>query len=199
MADDQSWRLRAEPGESEARRSLEHVLASVRGQGGGRSDPELPRDVVVTHDGKTLFAYAASEASLKAARSAIQLHAPQSSIVTSHWDEQLDQWLQVDPALTGPARQREEAVEQDAERVETRTLVTSAGKLIRAEVEASMQQWAQKLRLRVSIQEHRHLLTYQVLFEVTGPKRKIDEFAAGLNAEEHATMRAERMLMMSPL
>lgn len=62
-----------------------------------------------------------------------------------------------------------------------------------------MQRWAQELGLRLSIHEHRHLLTYQVLFEVTGPRCKIDEFAAGLNAEEHATMRTERMVMLSPL
>ncbi len=39
----------------------------------------------------------------------------------------------------------------------------------------------------------------EVAFTVTGPKRKIDEFAAGLKAEEAATMRAERAVMLSPL
>jgi hypothetical protein len=47
--------------------------------------------------------------------------------------------------------------------------------------------------------EHPHLLTIQVAFTVTGSKRKIDEFADGLRAEELATMRAERAVMMSPL
>ncbi len=199
MEDDQNWRLRAAPGETEAGRSLEHVLESVRGQEGGRSEAELPRDVVVTHDGKTLFAYAASEDSIRAALNALRLHAPQSSIVVSHWDERLDEWLQIDPPLSGEARQREEALERDAGKVESRTLITSAGKLVRGEVEASMQRSAQELGLRLSIHEHRHLLTYQVLFEVTGTRREIDEFAAGLNAEEHATMRTERMVMLSPL
>ena len=43
------------------------------------------------------------------------------------------------------------------------------------------------------------LLTTQVAFTVTGPKRKIDEFAQGLNADELATIRAERAVMLSPL
>jgi len=43
------------------------------------------------------------------------------------------------------------------------------------------------------------LLTTQVAFTVTGPKRKIDEFAQGLKAEEVATMRTERAVMLSPL
>jgi hypothetical protein len=36
-------------------------------------------------------------------------------------------------------------------------------------------------------------------FEVTGQRHKIDELAADLNAEEMATMRAERAVMLSPL
>jgi hypothetical protein len=38
-----------------------------------------------------------------------------------------------------------------------------------------------------------------VAFSVTGPRRKIDEFAEGLRAEELATMRTERGVMLSPL
>jgi hypothetical protein len=38
-----------------------------------------------------------------------------------------------------------------------------------------------------------------VAFTVTGPRRKLDEFAEGLRAEELATMRAERTVMLSPL
>jgi hypothetical protein len=36
-------------------------------------------------------------------------------------------------------------------------------------------------------------------FEVTGQRHKIDELAADLNAEEMATIRAERAVMLSPL
>ena len=47
--------------------------------------------------------------------------------------------------------------------------------------------------------EHPHLLTRQVAFTVTGSRRKLDEFAEGLRAEELATMRTEREVMLSPL
>ena len=78
-------------------------------------------------------------------------------------------------------------------------MVASTGKLIRAEVEQTMRDWADKLRLRCEVIEHPHLLTTQVAFTMTGPKRKIDEFSQGLRAEEVATMRTERVVMLSPL
>jgi hypothetical protein len=53
--------------------------------------------------------------------------------------------------------------------------------------------------LECAIIEHPHLLTTQVAFTVTGPKRKIDEFSRGLTAEEWATIRTERTVMLSPL
>ena len=62
-----------------------------------------------------------------------------------------------------------------------------------------MLDWASTLGLQCEIIEHPHLLTTQVAFSVTGPRRKIDEFAEGLRAEEVATMRAEREVMLSPL
>jgi hypothetical protein len=70
---------------------------------------------------------------------------------------------------------------------------------VRAEVEQTMREWAAKLDLRCELIEHPHLLTTQVAFTVTGPKRKIDEFAQSLRAEELATMRTERAVMLSPL
>ena len=163
----------------------------------------LPHDVVITHDGEVVFAYAASEAALSLARRAIepelQRDGLRARVIVSHWDDKLDDWLQVDPPLTGVAKQREQAAERDADAIETRTLTASAGKMIRAEIEQSMKEWAEQLDLTLSITEHRHLLTCQVLFEVTGAKRKIEEFAQGLNAEEIATLRNERMVIMSPL
>ncbi len=56
-----------------------------------------------------------------------------------------------------------------------------------------------KLGLECNIIEHPHLLTTQVGFTVTGPKRRIDEFVQGLNAEGRATVRAETGVMLSPL
>jgi hypothetical protein len=204
MSEDQDWRLKAELDVADQRSVLDHLLGRVRGpdvvhEVGGA----VPHDVAITHDGKLLFAYASTQAGITIARSAIeavlQRDSVQADISVSHWDDRLDEWHQTDPPLTGEAAQVEKAAERDAEKVETRTMVASAGKAIRAEVEQTMLDWAGKLGLECNIIEHPHLLTTQVGFTVTGPKRKIDEFAQGLKAEEVATMRTERSVMMSPL
>jgi hypothetical protein len=202
--DDQNWRLKATLDAEDRHSKLDRVLGRVRGPDIAKEVGEaVPHDAAVTHDGNLLFAYAASEASLSTARRAIEAalrrDGIKSDIVISRWDERYDEWLQVDPPLTGEAKSKREATERDNERVESRTMVASTGKEIRGEVEQTMRDWADKLGLRCEVIEHPHLLTTQIAFTVTGPKRRIDEFAEGLRAEELATMRAERGVMLSPL
>jgi hypothetical protein len=204
VSEDQDWRLKVELDAEERGGTLDRLLGRVR-------SPEVvdevgravPHDVAITHDGNRLFAYAATKAASATARSAIEAvlrrEGIAGTIFVSHWDANLDEWLQVDPPLSGEAKRTEEAVERDAEKVESRTMVASTGKAIRAEVERTMRDWADKLGLECELMEHPHLLTTQVAFTVTGPKRKIDEFAEGLRAEELATMRTERAVMLSPL
>lgn len=229
MAGEQDWRLKAEldatvgtgdagglglEGAGGMSGALDHLLGRLRGglrggSGGGDSEvvrevqAAIPHDVVLTHDGKLLFAYAVDQDAITATRRALEsvLNRDQikASIYVSHWDEDLDAWRQIDPPSTGSERVQEEAAVRDAETVETRTLVASSGKMIRAEFEQSMLAWAGKLGVQCTILEHPHLLTTQVGFTVTGPKRKLDEFATGLQAEEAATIRTERAVMMSPL
>jgi hypothetical protein len=204
MSDDQDWRLKAEVNTVDTRGALDRLLGRLRGPDlVGDVEATVSHDVVITHDGELLFAYGASEAALRSARAAIEgvLRRDElsASISISHWDREFDEWLQVEPPLTGAAKRAEEAAEHDAEKVETRTMVASTGKLIRAEVEQTMRTWADKLNLQCEVFEHPHLLTTQVAFTVTGAKRKIDEFAQGLRAEELATMRTERAVMLSPL
>jgi hypothetical protein len=195
--------------------ALEYLLGRLRGGLRGGADAAggsevvhevqaaIPHDVVLTHDGSLLFAYAADETVLTATRRAIEGVLAQEnikvSIYISHWDDALDAWRQIDPPSTGSERVREEATVRDAEAVETRTLVASSGKMIRAEFEQSMLAWAQQLGVQCETLEHPHLLTTQIGFTVTGPRRKLDEFASGLKAEEAATIRAERAVMLSPL
>ena len=184
--------------------ALDHLIGRVRGadvlQEVGTA---VPHDVVVTHDGELLFAYAATETTLATARAAIEgvlrRDGVKASIRVSHFDDRLDEWRQTDPPLSGEEKRIDEATERDAESLETRTMVASAGKLIRASFDQTMLEWAEKLGLDCKIIEHPHLLTSQVAFTLSGPKRKIDEFAEGLKAEEVATMRAERAVMLSPL
>ncbi len=203
---EQDWRLKAEldVDVADKRSALDHVLGRVHGPDVVKEvGAAVGHDVVITHDGKLLFAYAASEATLRAARSAIENVLARdnikASILVSHWDDDLDEWRQTDPPLSGEAKRIDDDARRDGSIVESRTLVASSGKEIRAEFERSMVAWAQQLGLEYEVIEHPHTLTSQVAFTVTGPKRKIDEFAQGLGAEEIATMRTERSVMLSPL
>jgi hypothetical protein len=201
---EKDWRLEAELDVADARRTLHGLIAHLRGPDIAKEVGEaVPHDVVITHDGKLLFAYAADEATLKAARAAIedvlQREGIKASLRVSHWDQELDRWHQTDPPAGAQEKRTDQAAERDADTIETRTMVASSGKLIRAEFEQTMLDWADKLGLECKIIEHPHLLTTQVAFTVTGPKRKIDEFSHGLNAEGWAAVRAETGVMLSPL
>jgi hypothetical protein len=201
-ADEQDWRLQAELEVADAGGALRQLLGRLRGPDlVSEIEATVPHDVVITHDGKLLFAYAADEATLAAARSAIEgvLAHDQigASVRVSYWDDEPGKWRQTDPPITEAERQLEVAAQRDADAIETRTLVVSSGKMIRAEFEQSTSELADKLGLEHAIVEHPHLLTTQLAFTVTGPKGKIDEFAAGLAAEERTTIRAERAVMLS--
>jgi hypothetical protein len=206
MADEQDWRLKVELDASvEARGGVGHLFGHLRGGG----DPDVvhelesavPNDVVLTHDGKLLFAYAANEAALAATRAAIEgvltRENMKGSIFVSHWDDELDSWRQTDPPPSAAEAQKEEAVKRDGETVETRTLIASAGKDVRGTLEQSMVEWAEKLGVECTIIEHPHLLSTQVGFTITGPRHKLDEFSAGLRAEETTTIRSENSVILS--
>ena len=202
---DDSWRLRAElAGSGDGHGAARGVVRRLRGPdvvSGARE--AVAGDVVITHDGGTLFAYAPSAEALHAARTAIEgvllEDGMSAQMQVSHWEDSLDEWRQVDPPLAGEQLREQQAATGRELAVETRTLVALAGRPIREEFEQTMNAWAQRLGLECAIVEHPHLLSTQVAFTVTGPSRRIDEFAQGLRAEEHATMRAERGVMLSPL
>jgi hypothetical protein len=163
----------------------------------------VPHDVVITHDGRLLFAYAASQPGLAVARSAIENVLRQdgieASLRVSHWDGELDDWHQTDPPLSASEKLADEAAYRDADAIETRTVVATSGRGARAEFEQTMRSWADRLGLECQIVEHPHLITTQVAFTVTGPKRKIDEFAQGLVAEGWAYVRTDNAVLLSPL
>ena len=204
VSEDQNWRLKAELEIEDRRGALDHLIGRVREPDVIKEVGEaVPHEVMITHDGNLLFAYAATKAALTSARSAIEAvlrrDGIKANVYVSYWDEDLDKWLQVDPPLSDQARRTEDAAVRDAEAIETRTMVVSTGKFVRSEVEQTMLGWAEKLGLECKLIEHPHLLTSQIAFTVTGPKRRIAEFADGLKAEELATMRTEREVMLSPL
>jgi hypothetical protein len=200
VSDEQDWRLKVELGDEARRGVLDAMLGRVHQP---RIGPGLPHDVVVTHDAAVMFAYAATRPSLDAARraieSALREEGRTAKLSVSHWDDRLDDWLQVDPPPAAMDKRAQDALERDQEQQESRTLVISSGKLIRAEVEQTMRDCAARLGIECEVIEHPHLFTTQVAFTVNGSRRKLDEFAEGLRAEELATMRTEREVMISPL
>jgi len=203
--DERDFRLRVALETADGGRALRALFARFRGSAIDREiEAKVSREVVITHDGRLLFAYAADRAALDTARRAIEevLRADglRASMDVSHWDERIDAWRQIDPPPpTTQEQQAADAAERDAETIDTRMLVASSGKAIRAELEQSLLRWAEELGIECTIVEHPHLLTTQVAFTVTGPRRKLDEFAKGLAAEEVASLRAEREVMLSPL
>jgi hypothetical protein len=201
---DQDWRLQAELDVEDSRRSLHDLVGRFRREPiAAEIAAEVPHDVVITHDGKLLFAYASDESTLASARRAIEnvltRDAIHATLRVSHWNDELDDWLQTDPPPTPSEERALAAAEHDAEAIETRTLVASSGKLIRTEFEQTMRNWADQLGVQCTIIEHPHLLTTQVGFTVTGPKRKVEEFSQGLAAEERTTIRTEYGVMISSL
>lgn len=202
----QDWRLQAELEVADAPGALHGLLGRLRGGGDDvvkEVEASVPHDVVVTHDGSLLFAYAADEATIMAARGAIEGVLQRDGITAqlrvSVWDDDFDRWRQTEPPPSAAEQAALDAADRAGDAIETRTLVVSSGKLIRAEFEQSLRDWAAGLDLQCEIIEHPHLLTTQLAFTVTGPKYKIDEFTQGLAAEERQTIRAETTVMMSPL
>jgi hypothetical protein len=201
---EQDWRLQAELDVTDSHGVLHGLVGRLRGSGFVKEiEASVPHDVVITHDGKLLFAYAASEAGLAAARSAIEDVLRQdgikASVRVSRWDHAFDTWCQTDPPATAQEQLSKEAADRDADSVEARTLVATSGKVVRTEFEQTMRGAAERLGLECEIVEHPHLLTTQVAFTVTGPRRKIDEFSQELIAEGWAYIRTDDAVMLSPL
>ena len=197
--DDRDWRLTGEIPGLQGAGGLHGFVERIRDPTVlGELRAAVSDEVVVTHDGNRLFAYAAGRGTIEKARAAmesvLEKDGMQATLSLTHFSAQLDEW--VDPDDHTPAEREREAV---ALAPESRTLVALVGREIREEFEQSMRTWADRLGLRLEIVEHPHLLDSQVAFTVSGPARKVDEFAAGLAAEERRTIRTERTVMLSPL
>src|SRR5262249_44270331 len=144
---EQDWRLEAELQVKDTRGVLGDLIGRLR-------EPEVVKDieasvahdVVITHDGKLLFAYAAEEGRLRAARSAIEgvlrRDGIPASVRMSRWDDELGEWRQTDPPAAARGERAAGGGDSEGAATETRTLVASTGKAIRAEFERTMLDWA---------------------------------------------------------
>ena len=203
-SDDKDWRLQATFGHEQAHERLRDLIARVRGSDVvDEVKDSVGDEVVITHDGDMLYGYAASEPTIRAARDAVQAvlarEGVEAEIRLSHWDAEHDEWRQVDPPMTEVTRDALAREDRVNDALETRTLVASAGRLVRGEFEQSMGGWAERLGLEYKIVEHPHLLTTQIAFTVTGPRDRVQEFADGLRAEGWSYVRTETGVMLSPL
>jgi len=201
---EKDWRLQAQLDEGEAHDRLRDLIPRLRERDVVDDVKDsVGDDVVITHDGDVLYAYATSEAAIAGARAAIEAVLEREGVSAelriSHWDGEHEEWRQVDPPLSDVAREAMEREDRVDGALETRTLVATAGRLVRGEFEQSMAGWAERLGLECQIVEHPHLLTTQVAFTVTGPKDRIDEFATGLRAEGWTYVRTETNVMLNPL
>jgi hypothetical protein len=184
MAEAQDWRLRADVAEP-AR--LHERLRSARHADHGRTPP-VGDGVVLSYDNDTLFGYANTQEEIMQARRAIEQQLERdglsATLVVSHWDDglgELGDWHQVDPPLdeAGRAREAREREEHRADeardaRVQTRTVAITSGKVVRNWFETTVADEARDAGVELSIVEHPHLLTTQIVFTLTGPAAKVD-------------------------
>ncbi len=198
---ERDWRLCGELPIAGSHGSLHALVDRIRERPFEQLEAVVPHDVVLTHAGARLFAYAADRDLAEQARRAIEaaLHEEgiDAQLELSHWDTARDEW--VAPTAGVASASTDDSPAGGSLVPESRTLVASAGHLVQDEFEQTMLDWAARLGLRCSIVEHPHLLSTQVAFTVTGSRRKIDEFASGLAAEGRAMIRTETAVMLSPL
>lgn len=197
--DERDWRLSGELAAADAHGYL-HGILSRRRESHAAHDAAaaVGHDVVVTHDGSRLFAYAATREAIEDARSkledALAKDGLRATLSLTVWSEEHEAWLDPDaPPPPAPAKT------SDAQATVTRTYVVTLGRWVREEFEQSLSSWAVELGVSCEIVEHPHLLSTQAAFTVTGPSRKVDEFDAAMKAEERATIRTESAVMASPL
>ncbi len=200
MSAEKDWRLRIDLQEPV---DLDGLVTRARNSAGeSMHRSTLSDDIVLTHDGSTVFAYAPNENVIRDARDAIQSAIGGQRTATvrvSHWEPSRRQWHQTDPPLTyeeddgvaAAARASDDRTETADEATETRPVVCVIGKLIRKSFEAQMLAAAQNLRLKCDIVEHPHLLSTQVVFNVTGPTSALDKFATYLKSEARFSTRLD--------
>jgi hypothetical protein len=196
--DDDDWRLEATLDKGADGEKLDRVIEAARN---APEDQRPSEDVVITHDGKKLFAYATGREQLDRARSTLETALAgeqlESTIVVSTWDEKLELWRQVEPAPSEDSEESFEAAEREADEQTTQTLVASVGRFVREEFEQIMVDAAGRLELAYKYVEHPHLLTTQVAFTVTGPRHAVAEFEREMRATARATVRAQEEIGFS--
>ncbi len=203
MSDDDTWRatfdVQGAPHVSVLDRLVHHDAQSPITE----AAQEISHDVVVTHDGARIFAYAATRDALDPARRTIERRLTNEGLsakaTVGCWDPPEDCWRQVDPPLPDSENQRLDQIDHTGSEQDSRTFVAGVGELIRPEFEQTMLNAAARLGIECNIVEHHHLLRSQVAFQVSGPRYNLDEFDRELKAAAGTTGRCEGVLLATPL
>jgi len=198
MADDQDWRLRADISDAQG---LAGRLREAR-HFDRELEPLISPDVVLSADGEVLFAYANTREAIDETATALRHQLAQESreatLAIWHWDNEGSDWHQVDPppdpAEVGREHRddaEEEAREQADASVETRTVAFTAGKMARNWFETAAADEARELGVALSIVEHPHLLSTQIVFTLTGPTGRVEQVIADMQERAGAATRLE--------
>ena len=183
MAADQDWRLRVDINDPSA---LHERLRSAR-HFERELDPLIADDVVLSHDDDTVFAYTNTSASIEEVRRAIEHQLAQDGLTAevgvAHWDDPSATWLAPGEAPPAPPPADDTIV--------TRTFVETAGKLVRKYFEEVISADARERGVKLSIVEHRHLLTTQIAFTLTGPASEVESLIADIQADASSITRFE--------
>jgi len=150
----------------------------------------LPAGTVLTRRGSTLFVYAATRDDAERARSAVEQTLREESLVAelsiSRWDESVADWRQVQPPLTGEARELDEARAQAAAQPVTRAVLFSTfGQRERAAL-TELAEDAAPAGVECTVTEHRRRLKTDLQFTVAGPAFKVDAFIARVESAHKA-------------
>lgn len=180
MTDDQDWRLRLAFDDAKAAGAVFDRLRGHEKVLGSEVGGVLPFGAVLSHDDDTLFVYASTRSGVDSARRAINgvLHTvgDRADLRISHWDEDVGEWCQVEPPLSGEEQELADAHAREARRHETRTLSCIVGRLDRTLVEGPILDFAQRRGLDCAVEREGHVFSLHLTFSVSGPAFKVSEF-----------------------
>ncbi|HST54989.1 MAG TPA: hypothetical protein VLJ42_03715 [Solirubrobacteraceae bacterium] len=219
-SNDENWRLRADIHGLDGREHrdrhehLDRLIKRLREDSSGLAGG-LRDQVLMTHDGNTLFGYAFTLTELRSILSAIEAQLASdgraATITLAHWDAAESKWQQLDasglPIQGGEAEcegegERERAGvdgesqsgsdgDVSASTAAERTFVVVVGRLERNAFEWDIVNYITAHDLSYRMVEHRHLLSTQVAFHVSGPAEKLDELDRYIKREARRTFRVD--------
>jgi hypothetical protein len=203
--------MRRGPKDRDWRLEFELAVGSHPDRLYARLRDSLGDEIVLTHNSALFLAYAATERQLRNARAFVDVvtyeHGLAKPSKVGRWEPELLIWRQIDPPISDQearsqsrraATERERAQQPRPKGSSTQLTVGALlGDPVREPFEAEMRQLAASLGLGCEIVEHPHLLSTQVLFNLTGPGREIKFFESQLDHVARATMRIDPGLIPS--